>query len=342
MTPAPQTFTRHRRLRQSAALRDLVREHHLHVHDLVAPLFVTDSPALVGEIAALPGVRRHHVDEVADIVAELARLGIRGVLLFGVPREKDDAASGAWALNAVTVCAIRSIRAAKIDIAVFADVCLCQYTSHGHCDVHPHGPAANDETLQLLCRTSVAYAEAGAHMVAPSGMMDGAVLAIRQALDDNGFSSVGILSYAVKHASALYGPFRDAALSAPAHGDRRSHQLDPANAREALREARTDVDEGADIIMVKPATTNLDTLVRLRLDLPHTPLAAYEVSGEYAMVRAAGERSWIDVKAVVLEKLTAIKRAGADVIVTYSAPDVARWLAEATERDLSVEMRFEA
>ena len=324
-----QTFARHRRLRSTPALRDLMRETRLHAHDLVAPLFVTDSPALVGPIESLPGVRRYHVDEIAAAVGEAVSTGIRAVILFGIPAGKDDVGSAAWRDDGVIVRAIRAVRGAHADLAIIADVCLCQYTTHGGCSVLVGGEASNDETLVRLANASVAYAAAGASLVAPSGMMDGAVSSIRYALDRNGHGGVGILSYAVKHASAFYGPFRDAARSAPSAGNRASHQLDPANAREALREAASDVAEGADIIMVKPALTNLDTLVRLRDAHPTTPLAAYEVSGEYAMLQAAVDRGWLDERAASLETLTAIKRAGAELIITYRATKVARWLSEA-------------
>ena len=326
MTTTSDRFTRNRRLRQSASLRDLMRETRVHAHDLVAPVFVTDDPLLEGAIASLPGVRRHGVDRVAEVVSQIASAGVRGILLFGVPKHKDDQGSGAWSVDGVVARAIRSVRAAGLDIAIFADVCLCQYTTHGHCDIHPHSVASNDDALVLVTRAAVAYAEAGATMVAPSGMLDGVVASIRGALDAEGHSHVGILSYAVKHASALYGPFRDAAQSAPTHGDRRTQQLDPANVREALREASADVDEGADIVMVKPAITNLDTLVRLRIEHPSAVLAAYEVSGEYAMIRAAAQAGWLGEREVIMEYLTAIKRAGADLIITYSAVEVAHWL----------------
>ena len=322
------TFARHRRLRRTPALRDLMRETRLHPHDLVAPIFVTDAPALVGPVDNLPGVRRHHVDEVAVAAGEVAASGIRAVILFGVPAEKDELGSAAWRDDGVIVRAVHAAREAHPDLAIIADVCLCQYTTHGGCSVFVEGRPSNDETLLHLAKASVAYAAAGATLVAPSGMMDGAVSAIRTALDENKHADVGILAYAVKHASAFYGPFRDAARSAPSAGNRESHQLDPANPREALREAAGDVAEGADIIMVKPALTNLDTLVRLRDAHPSTPLAAYEVSGEYAMLQAAADRGWLNERSAALESLTAIKRAGADLIITYRATKTAQWLSE--------------
>ncbi|MCI0674487.1 MAG: porphobilinogen synthase [Phycisphaerales bacterium] len=321
--------TRLHRLRATPALRDLVREHRLHPHHFIQPLFVTDDPSLAGEIPELPGVRRWLVEDVAAQVQRIAAVGVRGVLLFGVPQFKDASGSQAWAQDGPVCRAIRDLEPMSRDIAVIADVCLCQYTEHGHCGLlDESGRILNDQTLEVLGAASVAYAAAGASLVAPSGMMDGAVNAIRSALDDAAFEHVGILSYAVKHASALYAPFRGAARSAPVHGDRRTHQLDPANARQALREAELDFQEGADILMVKPALTNLDTLVRLRQRHPTAMLAAYEVSGEYIMLHSAAQRGLLDERSASLELLTAIKRAGADVIVTYRACQAAQWLAE--------------
>jgi porphobilinogen synthase len=329
MMPVPNTIVaRHRRLRATPALRDLFREQRVSSHDLVAPLFVTDDLSLGSPVETFPGIRRYHLDEVVDAAGEIANAGVRGILVFGVPGRKDDMGSGAWDSDGVVARSISAIRGAGIELALIADVCLCQYTTHGHCGVLASGQVVNDATLEYLANASVTYAKAGASLVAPSGMMDGAVGAIRNALDATGFRDVGILAYAVKHASALYGPFRDAARSAPALGDRRGYQLDPANAREALREAATDLHEGADVIMVKPALTNLDTLVRLRLAHPGTPLAAYEVSGEYAMLQAAAERGWLHERDASLEVLTAIKRAGADLIITYRAVAAARWIRE--------------
>lgn len=324
-----QIVHRMRRLRSSPALRDLVREHRLHPHDFIQPLFVTDDVSLAGEIAELPGVHRWFVDDLQREVERIISAGVRGVLIFGVPQQKDASGSEAWADDGVVCSAIRIIAGMSRDIAIFADVCLCQFTDHGHCGVlDDDGRILNDQTLDAISAASVAYAQAGAAMVAPSGMMDGAVGAIRAALDDAGFEDTGILSYAVKHASALYGPFRGAARSAPAHGDRKTHQLDPANARQALREAELDLNEGADILMVKPALTNLDTLARLRQHLPTAILAAYEVSGEYVMLQAAAERGLLDERRTALEMLTAIKRAGADIIITYRAMQAAKWIRE--------------
>lgn len=319
---------RNRRLRLTPSLRNLFRESRLHPQDLVAPLFVTDDHSLCGPVPNGPGLDRHHVDDLADVVGELAATGVGGVLLFGIPGRKDSLGTSAWETDGVVAQAIRGIRKTAHDLVIIADVCLCQYTTHGHCGVLTGGRIDNDATLELLARASATYGRAGAHLVAPSGMMDGAVGAIRQTLDADDLSDVGILAYSIKHASALYGPFRDVARSTPASGDRRSHQLDPANAREALREATADRREGADVLMVKPALTNLDTLVRLRLAHPDVPLAAYEVSGEYAMLRAAAERGWLDERATSLELLAAIKRAGADIIVTYRAAQAATWIRE--------------
>lgn len=321
---------RHRtsRLRRTVGLRDLLRETRPHVHDLIAPLFITDDPALVGPIPSLPGVDRIHIDAVNDAVEPIAASGLRGVICFGVPARKDDTGSGSWHASGVIPRALRLLRERFDDLVLMADLCLCQYTTHGHCGLVDSTGIQLDATLEVLRRAAVAYAEAGADMVAPSGMLDGAVHAIRGALDEAGHPHVGILAYTVKHASAFYGPFREAAQSAPTFGDRRSHQLDPANSREALRKAEADLREGADILMVKPALTNLDTLVRLRSAFPHAPLAAYEVSGEYAMVAAAAERGWLNERAIALESLVALRRAGADLVISYRATRLAQWLAQ--------------
>jgi porphobilinogen synthase len=275
--------------------------------------------------AELPGMSRYSVDDVVVEAGELAALGVKALLLFGIPEEKDDEGSGAWEDDGIVQRALRALRAEQPELVLVTDVCLCEYTSHGHCGVLRDGEVQNDETLDLLARTAVSHVEAGADTVAPSDMMDGRVAAIRSALDDAGFDSTPILSYAAKYASAFYGPFREAADSAPAFGDRRGYQMDPANVREALRECELDVAEGADVLMVKPALPNLDIIraVRERFDLP---VAAYNVSGEYAMVKAAAASGWMDERQAALESLTAIKRAGADVIVTYWAKDVAQWL----------------
>jgi porphobilinogen synthase len=315
-------LTRLRRLRSSAALRSLVRETRLDLDSLVYPLFVgpTTQPN-----EALPALGRFSVDDLVAEAEELRGLGVPAVILFGIPDEKDEQGSGAWDDEGVVQRALRALRASAPGLVLVTDVCLCEYTSHGHCGVLEGEEVANDATIELLARTSVSHVEAGADAVAPSDMMDGRVGAIRSALDDSGFGATPILSYAAKYASAFYGPFREAAESAPAFGDRRGYQMDPANVREALRECELDVAEGADMLMVKPALPNLDVIraVRERFDLP---VAAYNVSGEYAMVKAAAASGWMDERQAALESLTAIKRAGADVVVTYWAKDVARWL----------------
>jgi porphobilinogen synthase len=315
-------LTRLRRLRSSGALRSLVRETRLDLDSLVSPLFVGPSTQ---PNEALPALGRFSVDDLVAEAEELRGLGVPAVILFGIPDEKDEQGSGAWDDEGVVQRALRALRASAPGLVLVTDVCLCEYTSHGHCGVLEGEEVANDATIELLARTALSHVEAGADAVAPSDMMDGRVGAIRGALDDAGFGATPILSYAAKYASAFYGPFREAAESAPAFGDRRGYQMDPANVREALRECELDVAEGADLLMVKPALPNLDIIraVRERFDLP---VAAYNVSGEYAMVKAAAASGWMDERQAALESLTAIKRAGADVIVTYWAKDVARWL----------------
>lgn len=316
---------RPRRLRRTDALRSLVREARLAPEDFVLPLFVCAGQSVRREISSLPGVHNLSVDEIAKEAAAASELGVRSVILFGLPEAKDELATGAYAEDGVVQQAVRAIRRSAPDLNIMTDTCLCEYTSHGHCGVVRGGEVLNDESLELLARTAVSQAAAGADVVAPSAMMDGQVGAIREELDGAGFEHVAIMSYAVKYASALYGPFREAAESAPAFGDRRGYQMDPANAREAMREAELDYSEGADILMVKPATVYLDVLkmVRDRFDLP---LAAYHVSGEYALIKAAAQRGWIDEKRLMLETLTGIKRAGADIILTYFARDAVRAL----------------
>ena len=314
--------TRLRRLRRTGALRSLVRETRLDLADFVFPVFVADEPL---RNDALPEFSRLSVEELAAEAEECARLGVPALLLFGIPEEKDEHGSGAWDDDGIVQRALRAVRERAPQLVLVTDVCLCEYTSHGHCGVLHGEEVANDETLELLARTAVSHVEAGADAVAPSDMMDGRVAALRTALDEAGRESTPILSYAAKYASAFYGPFREAAGSAPAFGDRRGYQMDPANVREALRECELDVREGADALIVKPALPNLDVIraVRERFDLP---VAAYNVSGEYAMVKAAGAAGWMDEQAAALESLTAIKRAGADVIVSYWAKELARWL----------------
>ena len=318
--------TRMRRLRQTPVLRDLVRETRLSAADLVMPLFVEQDLDAAVAIEAMPGVSRLPVADAVAEAGEVAALGIPAVLLFGIPAEKDEEGSGAWADDGIVQQATRAIKAAHPDLLVIADLCLCEYTSHGHCGLlDAEGDVVNDATLELLARTAVSQARAGADVIAPSDMMDGRVGAIRAALDAAGFTDVPILAYSAKFASAFYGPFREAAGSAPSHGDRRGYQLDPANAREALREAQLDVEEGADVIMVKPALPYLDVIRRIA-DATGLPVAAYNVSGEYAMVKAAAAAGWLDERAAVLETLTSIRRAGADIVISYHAKDAARWL----------------
>jgi porphobilinogen synthase len=314
--------TRLRRLRRTGALRDLVRETRLDLADFVHPLFVAPEPL---ENDALPPMSRITVEGAVREAEELKRLGVRAVLLFGLPEEKDEEASGAYDEDGIVQQALRALRASFPELVLLTDVCLCEYTSHGHCGVVEDGEVANDASLDLLARTAVSHAEAGADAVCPSDMMDGRVGAIRSALDDSGFESTPIVAYSAKYASAFYGPFREAADSAPEFGDRRGYQMDPANVREALRECELDVDEGADVIMVKPALPNLDVIraVREEFDLP---VAAYNVSGEYAMVKAAAARGWLDERLAALESLTAIKRAGADVVFSYWTKELAGWL----------------
>ena len=321
--------SRPRRLRRTAALRSMLAESRLNARQLVHPMFVRDGSNVERAIGSMPGHSQRSVDRIAPDVDDALTLGIPALLLFGIPSEKDETGSGAWSASGPVPRAITAIKRQHADAVVVADVCMCEYTSHGHCGVldHERGTVANDETLPLLARAAVAYADAGADIVAPSAMMDGQVAAIRRALDDGGHQNVAILSYAVKFASAFYGPFREAAESAPAFGDRRGYQMDPPNAREALREAALDVAEGADMLMVKPAGPYLDVIraVRERFDLP---LAAYQVSGEFAMLKAAAERGWLDERRSAMEALLGIRRAGADLIITYFAKDVARWLAQ--------------
>ncbi|MBD0347510.1 MAG: porphobilinogen synthase [Thermoleophilia bacterium] len=316
--------TRLRRLRRTGALRELVRETRLDVRDFVMPLFVAPEPQLN---EALPGMSRFSLQTVVREADELASAGVGAVLLFGVPEEKDDEGSGAWDPDGIVQRALRELAERVPELVLLTDVCLCEYTSHGHCGVvAPDEPGVrNDETLELLARTALSHADAGADAVCPSDMMDGRVGAVRTALDDAGHDEIAVVSYAAKYASAFYGPFREAADSAPAFGDRRGYQMDPGNAREALRECELDVAEGADVLMIKPALPNLDVIsaVRERFDLP---VAAYNVSGEYAMVKAAGARGWLDERQAALESLTSIKRAGADLIVSYWAKDLAAWL----------------
>jgi len=322
--------SRPQRLRRTAALRALVRETRLHVDDLILPLFVEEGEG-VAEISSMPGVFRRSVAESAAYAEHAAELGIRSVILFGIPNDKDASGSQSWADDGIVQRASRAIRERCPDLVVIADTCLCEYTDHGHCGIMRDDHTIDVEsTLDVLARVAVSQAESGADIVAPSGMMDGMVGAIREALDRSGHVDIPIMSYAVKYASAFYGPFRDAADGAPAFGDRCSHQMDPANAREALLEASLDVEQGADFIMVKPALAYLDIVRSLRDAFPALPLVAYNVSGEYAMLKAAAQAGWLDEKAVVMESLLGMKRAGADLLITYHAEDVAQWLRKTT------------
>jgi porphobilinogen synthase len=320
---------RPRRLRRTPALRDLVRETVLAPDDLVYPLFVVPEARGRSAISSMPGIDQLPVEALETEAREIAALGIKAVLLFGIPATKDPLGLESYADDGVVQHAIRALKASSPELVVMTDVCLCEYTDHGHCGLlDADGYVLNDETLEILGRIAVSHGEAGADVVAPSGMIDGMVGAIRTALDGEGLESVAILSYAVKYASAFYGPFREAAEGAPAFGDRKSHQMDPANAREALREAALDAEEGADALLVKPALGYLDVVRRVREQFPELPLGAYNVSGEYSMVKAAAANGWLDERAIVLEILTAIRRAGADLVITYHAKDAAAWIQE--------------
>lgn len=321
---------RPRRLRRTEGIRALVRENQVTRSDLIYPLFVTHGEDICTEIASMPGQYHWSPDRIMEEVEEVVELGIPGVLLFGLPAYKDATGSAAWDSQGVVQNACRQIKAQYPDLVVITDVCLCQYTDHGHCGVLTKAGVSNDTTLELLAKTALSHAQAGADLVAPSDMMDGRVGAIRETLDDHGYSHIPILSYAVKYASSFYGPFREAAHSAPQHGDRRSYQMDPPNLREALREARLDVEEGADLLMVKPALAYLD-VVRTLANEFDLPIVCYNVSGEYAMVKAAAAQGWIDEDRVIMEMLVGMKRAGADLIITYFAKDVARILQETSQ-----------
>ncbi len=314
-----------RRLRRTPELRALVRETHLSPRDFILPLFVVPGENVRQEIAALPGHAHLSVDRLVDEARDAYQEGIGAVILFGLPETKDETGSSARALDGPVQKAIISLKRELPGLVVITDVCLCQYTDHGHCGVLDQNGVDNDSTIELLAQTALSHATAGADMVAPSDMMDGRIQAIRTRLDECGLSQVSIMAYSAKFASAFYGPFREAAHSAPSHGDRKSYQMDPANRREAWREAELDAAEGADILMVKPALAYLDLIRDLRERFPH-PLAAYNVSGEYAMIKAAAEKGWVDERAITLETLTGIKRAGADLILTYHAREAARWL----------------
>ncbi|MFC2014530.1 porphobilinogen synthase [Chloroflexota bacterium] len=315
------------RLRRTEQLRAMVRETRLDVNDLIYPMFVVEGKGITEEITSMPGVLRHSPDTLAKEIEEITSLKIPAVILFGIPENKDDTGSSALQAGGVVQQAIGVIKKIAPELVVITDVCLCEYTSHGHCGIITNGEIDNDRTLPLLARMSISHIEAGADMIAPSDMMDGRVREIRNGLDERGYQHIPILSYAAKYASAFYGPFREAAESIPQFGDRRGYQMDPPNVREALREAEQDIEEGADIIMVKPALAYLDVIRQISNTFNY-PMAAYNVSGEYSMIKAAAQRGWLEEKRVVMETLTAIKRAGADIILTYHAKDAARWLKE--------------
>ena len=318
---------RMRRTRQNEKLRALVRETHLSVEQLIYPLFIAEGINQTREISSMPGIMQWPLEHLSREMERIASLGIPAVLLFGIPIEKDEVGSQAYDSQGIIQQAIRTIKAETPDVLVITDVCLCEYTSHGHCGVIAHDTVQNDESLALLSRMALTHVEAGADLVAPSDMMDGRVGAIRRTLDEHGFSSTPIMAYSAKYASGFYGPFREAAGSAPQFGDRRSYQMDPANVREALREIDLDIAEGADIVMVKPALAYLDVIRQVR-DHCDLPIAAYNVSGEFAMIKAAAQQGWLDERRITMEVLTGIRRAGADMIITYFAPDVAQWLRE--------------
>ncbi len=316
---------RPRRLRSNENLRRLVRETHLSVDDLIYPMFVVHGQDTANEITSMPGCYQYSVDRLVEAAKELVSLGIPGTILFGIPENKDAHGSEAYADDGIIQQAVRAIKDAVPDLLVITDVCLCEYTDHGHCGIIEDGEVQNDPTLDLLVQESVSHAQAGADVIAPSDMMDGRVGVIRYALDEEGYENIPIMAYSAKYASAFYGPFRDAAESAPQFGDRHSYQMDPANSEEALREVTLDIEEGADIVMVKPALSYLDVIYQVKTEF-QMPVAAYNVSGEYAMVKAAAQNEWIDEKRVTLEILTSIKRAGADMILTYFAKSVVEWL----------------
>ncbi|RWR11136.1 porphobilinogen synthase [Siminovitchia fortis] len=318
-------FKRHRRLRKSASLRAMVRETHLHAEDLIYPLFIVEGENKRNEISSMPGAFQISLDLLKDEIEEITELGIKAVILFGVPDEKDKCGTGAYIDDGIVQKATRIVKELAPEMLVIADTCLCEYTDHGHCGVVEDGYVQNDRSLELLVKTAVSQAKAGADIIAPSNMMDGFVAAIRKGLDEAGFEEIPIMSYAVKYSSAFYGPFREAANSAPQFGDRKTYQMDPANRMEALREAQSDMEEGADMLIVKPALSYLDIIRDVRNEF-NAPLVAYNVSGEYSLIKAAALNGWVDEKAIVMEMLTSIKRAGADMMITYFAKDAARWL----------------
>ncbi|WP_335869164.1 porphobilinogen synthase [Bacillus sp. 2205SS5-2] len=320
-------FRRHRRLRQSDNMRALVRETFLRAEDFIYPLFIVEGEKIKNEVASMPGVYQISMDYLQEEMEEIVSLGIKSVIVFGVPVDKDEVGTQAYHPHGIVQNSIAYIKEQFPAMVVVADTCLCQYTDHGHCGIIEGGKILNDPTLNLLAKTAVSQAKAGADIIAPSNMMDGFVAAIRKGLDDEGFEDIPIMSYAVKYASSYYGPFRDAAHSSPQFGDRKTYQMDPANRKEAIREAQSDLEEGADFLIVKPALSYLDIIRDVKNEC-NAPIVAYNVSGEYSMIKAAALNGWVDEKSLVLEKLTSMKRAGADLIITYAAKDAARWLRE--------------
>jgi len=318
-------FKRHRRLRHSAGIRSMVRETHLHVEDFIYPLFIVEGVNEKNEVSSMPGVFQISLDLLKAELEEIVNLGIKSIILFGVPNEKDNCGSGAYHDHGIVQEATREVKKHYPELLVVADTCLCEYTDHGHCGIVENDYVLNDESLELLVKTAISQAEAGADIIAPSNMMDGFVATIRKGLDEAGFEHIPIMSYAVKYSSAFYGPFRDAANSAPQFGDRKTYQMDPANRMEALREAQSDVEEGADFLIVKPALAYMDIIRDVKNSF-NAPIVAYNVSGEYSMIKAATANGWIDEEAVTMEMLTGLKRAGADIIITYFAKDAAKWL----------------
>mgnify|MGYP001623630247 FL=1 len=318
---------RTRRLRMNEAIRDLVREQHVRIDELIYPMFVIEGENICSPVDSMPGICQYSTDRMWEELERVREAGIPGILIFGIPDHKDEVGSGAYDENGIIQKAVRLIKKKYPDLLVIADVCLCEYTSHGHCGLVKDGVILNDETLPLLAKTAVSYARAGADIIAPSDMMDLRVAAIRDALDENGFSQIPIMAYSAKFASAYYGPFRDAAHSAPGFGDRKTYQMDPANGREAMREVEEDILEGADMIIAKPALAYMDIIKEISQNY-NIPIAAYNVSGEYSMVKAAAANGWIDEKKIVMENLTGLKRAGAKMIITYHALDAAKWIRE--------------
>lgn len=320
-------FSRHRRLRSTNSMRSIVRETHLHAEDFIYPIFVVEGEKKRNEVKSMPGVEQISLDYLNAEMQEVTDLGIKSVIVFGVPDEKDEVGSQAYHDHGIVQRAITQIKENFPELVVIADTCLCQFTDHGHCGIVKEGKVLNDPTLDLLARTAVSQARAGADIIAPSNMMDGFVAAIRHGLDEAGFEDVPIMSYGIKYSSAFYGPFRDAAHSTPQFGDRKTYQMDPANRFEALREAESDIMEGADFLIVKPALSYLDIIRDVKNNF-NVPIVAYNVSGEYAMIKAAAQNGWVDEKAIVMEMMISMKRAGVDMILTYHAKDAARWLKE--------------